>query len=400
MRSDRQRSLDRRIPEERCTELTGCDLSSLAVWAHRAGERPWRCPTGPERLPGALRGALLRVPSVRRMAARRGMEQPYRQLLAQGQVEPLDRDLLRVTAEYAADVLGDVAYAGELRLYTAVQGSFREGLIAGTYFGQRVMPNLSSREVRRLGFTRSLASSLLGREGSPDLGHRVGGRWLDADLVPTTRARVADAARSRGPDVVVKLNSTRRSQGVEVLAADLLREVEPNPGTDLTVQAFVTSHPDLARLSPGATPPVRILTVIDGSEPRFVAAHIRLGPGATRVAGGPESLTVPVLHEGRIADVAADRAWRLHARHPATGAEFAGVAVPSFAPAVERCLAWHRRFPQAGIVGWDVAIDAAGSVQLLEWNLYWPGITFHEALTGPNFVGLDWERFARMSPNA
>jgi len=46
-------------------------------------------------------------------------------------------------------------------------------------------------------------------------------------------------------------------------------------------------------------------------------------------------------------------------------------------------------------VGWDVAINREGAVELVEWNAGHCGITLTEAVTGPHFRNLGWERFAR-----
>jgi hypothetical protein len=321
----------------------------------------------------------------------------YGELLAHGQVRPLDAQQLRTIADYARDVLGAPIMARELQLFTAIRGEFRPGWITEKYFGIRVLPNISTEVGRGIGPARTLMTSLLGADGVPELGRRIAGQWYDDAGLVTTRNAVAESGSSRGPDVVVKTDGSRQSQGVRVIGVDELRASEPSPGADLVVQHLIRPHPALAILSPGSTPPLRLLTVLRDGEPELMAAHVRLGVGSVRVAGGPESIRVPVASEGTMHGIGADRTLRLHEEHPATRQVFAGTPIPSFDLAVARCRAWHRRLPHAGAIGWDVAIDPEGTVHLMEMNTLHPGIFFHEALAGPNFAELGWERFSRVS---
>jgi hypothetical protein len=331
---------------------------------------------------------------VRRSAERRAAERVYRLLIADGTVRPLDRRDLKLTHEYARDVLGDPLHAGDLRVYTAIAGRFRTGWIPEEFFARRVMPAVSSRAVRTMARTRTLMTPITGLDAVPEIAVRIGPHWFDQHRQPTTRHAVADTAAALGPRIVVKADGSQASLGIAVLPSADLRLAEPMPGVDLVVQRFIAPHPMLAELSPGATPPLRLMTVLRDGTPELVAAHLRLGTGTTPTAGGTDALRIAVTTEGVIGDLAADGNWKLHRDHPVTHATFAGVEIPSFDAAVDRCLAWHRRIPQAGVIGWDVTIDADSAVQLLEWNMRRPGVVFHKALSGPNFTELGWERFA------
>ena len=80
---------------------------------------------------------------------------------------------------------------------------------------------------------------------------------------------------------------------------------------------------------------------------------------------------------------------------PDTGFIFENKQVPKFNEAVKLCEALHGGIPQLAIIGWDIAIDANERVKILEWNTGHCDIKFSEAMTGPCFRGLCWERFAR-----
>jgi hypothetical protein len=333
-------------------------------------------------------------PQLARLAVEHGAARRYRRLLANGQVRPLDRRELRITREYARDVLKNFSLAGSLRLYSAIAGEFREGWIPEAFFLDKVLPEISSPKARLTGWDRTRMTTVLGTDGVPEVGHRIAGQWYDPNGEASSREAIADQAAAFGPEVIVKLNGSRSGQGVRDIPVADLRGSEPSPGHDLVVQHLIGPHPTLEDLSLGSTPPLRLLTVMRAGNPTVAAAHIRLGTDGSRIVATHNALRIAVSLEGRIGDFGADRKLGLHRRHPSTGAPFAGLEVPSFVDAVERVLAWHRRLPDAGAIGWDLAIDPEGNVHLLELNTWHPGVFFHETLSGPNFTQCTWEKFA------
>ncbi len=70
-------------------------------------------------------------------------------------------------------------------------------------------------------------------------------------------------------------------------------------------------------------------------------------------------------------------------RHPDSGICYRDIVVPCYARAQAACLGAHARYPYAGVVGWDVCIDAEGTPRMLEWNAKSPNLWLNEALIGP-----------------
>jgi hypothetical protein len=324
----------------------------------------------------------------------------YALLLSHGQVRPLDARQLHEIDTYAREALGDARVAAELCLYAAIRGGFMPGWITEGYFGRRVLSRISTEAGRRIGPIRTLMTTLIGVDGVPELARRVGGRWYDDHGLPTDRAEIATMAAGYGTQVIVKCDGSGRSEGVTVMPISAFLAEEPDPRSDVVVQYLVRPHPVLGALSPGSTPPLRVLTVMHDGAPQLAAAHIRLGTGARSFAGGPDAVRIPVLMDGHLGRVGADATLRLHEHHPVTGAAFRGTCVPSFADAAARCVEWHQRLPHAGVIGWDVAVDEGGAIHLMEMNTFHPGIFFHEALSGPNFIEFGWERFAAVEPRS
>ncbi len=50
------------------------------------------------------------------------------------------------------------------------------------------------------------------------------------------------------------------------------------------------------------------------------------------------------------------------------------------------------------MIGWDLAINRDGGVDLIEWNGGYCGVKFCEAMSGPHYRDMGWERFAHKAP--
>jgi hypothetical protein len=139
------------------------------------------------------------------------------------------------------------------------------------------------------------------------------------------------------------------------------------------VQAACDTHPDLAEISPGALPTLRVMTVLNESgEPEACDRVIRLSGGGPRAVDNfnAGNIVASLDAEGRIL-----RGFRRVGgqvqevtRHPTAGRDIAGWRIPQFEDAVALALRAHTVFRDGfRVVGWDVGIAASGPC-LIEGN--------------------------------
>ena len=168
------------------------------------------------------------------------------------------------------------------------------------------------------------------------------------------------------------------------------------------VQSLIRQHPSFDELSPNAVATLRVMTgKLPGAAPIFVGSYFRCGLGPKRAIGEGSTLRVGIDPEdGTLAAFASDATWRRFEAHPDTGAAFGGWRIPSYREMVARCLDLHDRLPQLGMIGWDVILDASGTVRLMEVNTADPGIKYIEMTQGPTLGAFQLERFARGKPRA
>lgn len=142
----------------------------------------------------------------------------------------------------------------------------------------------------------------------------------------------------------------------------------------LIVQKRIRPHPALERLTSGATPTVRALTIIDEQgTPEVVAAVFRMSFGANRTvdnihAGG---LACAVsLVDGQLArasDLGMDARLGWVSEHPTTGARIEGTRLPCWDQVGPLAVSAHALFSDRLVIGWDIAITEDGPI-LIEGN--------------------------------
>jgi hypothetical protein len=75
-----------------------------------------------------------------------------------------------------------------------------------------------------------------------------------------------------------------------------------------------------------------------------------------------------------------------HEVHPSSGLPFAGAAVPVWDALCELAVRCHRRFIEADLVSWDLAVGADGRPRVVEANLMEQELNGHQILNGPVFA--------------
>lgn len=200
-------------------------------------------------------------------------------------------------------------------------------------------------------------------------------------------------------DLVIKPISGQRGIGVRILRRipggvddmrgttltweGLARELEGGPDPAYLIQPRVRCHPELRALSGrDALQSLRIVTLLDADgRAEVLYALLRIAVGDALMDGfrAPDSgstgnLIARVEADGTIATpvTVAPSGYGLVRvpRHPVTGLELTGFAVPEWETARELALRAAEAFAPLRTVGWDIA-PVPGDAVLIEGNAWW-----------------------------
>lgn len=159
---------------------------------------------------------------------------------------------------------------------------------------------------------------------------------------------------------------------VEISFDALYRELVSQPEPSL-LQEKVQQHPVLAALHKSSVNTARIITLRnDDGDLTILAAALRIGLGSAEVdnttLGG---LAAHIDLASGICGAATSRSSiRPISRHPDTGIQIEGLAMPNWDLVRETALKAHRSLPFARSLGWDIAFGTTGPV-VLEVNGSW-----------------------------
>jgi hypothetical protein len=194
--------------------------------------------------------------------------------------------------------------------------------------------------------------------------------------------------------------STYASPDGEQLSGEALlqRLIARSRETPLIVQPRMQPHRDLAGITAGALPTLRVLTCLnENDEPEVMTAMIRTSFGKSRTvdnlhAGGIGTLVdVDSGRLGKASNLGADARLGWFSAHPDTGAPIEGTMVPCWKEVKRQAVAAHRQFSDRVVIGWDISVLEDGPI-FIEGN----GNPDLDILQRFMAVGLREHRFARL----
>lgn len=164
------------------------------------------------------------------------------------------------------------------------------------------------------------------------------------------------------------------------------------------VQKFATQHEQIASIYSESINTIRMTTFFHNGEAKELSTVIRMGAGGNRIdnatAGG---CFVGVDKTGQLKNVAYNDYGERFDCHPSTGVPFKGHYIPNFDQLVHLAESLHNRLVNfSKLISWDFAIDAEGDPILIEKNMSWAGLSFHQQCNGPIFGDMTQEIIAEV----
>ncbi len=167
-------------------------------------------------------------------------------------------------------------------------------------------------------------------------------------------AKVPDKCGGEGIQRIVLTGET----DYEALAAELMEKRQ------FLIEEAIVQHDEMNTLCPSSINTIRIVTVLQDDEAKFIYALVRMSSGTACVdnisSGG---MYTRVTEEGKLVSPAfCDKTGQYYEEHPFTHTAFDGYQIPFFEEAKKMCCRAAVVEPHMRYVGWDVAITPDGPV--------------------------------------
>lgn len=178
-------------------------------------------------------------------------------------------------------------------------------------------------------------------------------------------------------------------KGVQFIQSQLDKQAVVNLvkqyNKDFIVQLPLTQHEALASVHKESINTIRVMSLMINGEVEIVSSEIRMGVGGSKLDNGCSGgICCGLDSNGLFSKYAYGRSGEKYDIHP-QGFEFEKGYVPSYDKIIELVKREHKNLPYFGIVAWDWAVDKVGEPVMIEINLRWCGIKFHQLHHGGLF---------------
>lgn len=305
-----------------------------------------------------------------------------------------DKRLIKLSDEYAKDIFGSKAYAPWLYVYSAVNQSFKEGWIPDNYYGRIVVPKLKG-DYGKIAKYNSLVNRLFNSSYFPNCAYYTNGLWFSPEYqVVSDNEVVKISFKENTEKVVYKIDHSKQGKGVHIIEKEDFNTEKLAVLGNGVLQEYINQHSFFQDIISDSIATLRVTSVItDEGLVAIKACYLRVGRSSEKIVKSSTEIIIPVdISTGLLDKFAYTADWLQIDRHPDTDFVFESKQIPDFKKFIDATVSLHKMVPFTRVIGWDMILDVNNNVQVMEWNGGHNGIKFSEAIQGPCFSDLAWEK--------
>lgn len=299
---------------------------------------------------------------------------------------------IKLSNEYAMDVLGSRKYAPWLYVYSAYNSSFKEGWIPENYYFRIVTPKIQG-DYGEISQIKPLSKLLYQSNLFPDTAYYVNGLFFNVNREVINKEALKEHLFNEFDKVVFKADNSAEGKGVIVFSQksfDIQKVYAKGNGV---FQKYIRQHSFFDQYMPNSVATIRFTTIIDDNgNSKLRACFLRIGMNSDTHVKADSNIRVPInMENGELCEVGSSPNWKPIFKHPETKSTFGGNKIPCFDECKNLALSLHERMPYSRCVGWDMIVNENNEVELIECQGINNSITIAEATQGPCFSDLGWE---------
>lgn len=159
-----------------------------------------------------------------------------------------------------------------------------------------------------------------------------------------------------------------------------------NNYTDCVVQNLIEQHESLSYLHKDSVNTIRIITWNRKNQIIPLSSIVRMGVNGSKVDNASSGgIFCGINEDGSLKDTAYNTRGESFVRHP-QGAEFKGHRIPNFDKCLKLVTSLAPRFSAfSRLTSWDITLDKDGEPTIIEANLAYGELDFHQIANGPLF---------------
>lgn len=304
-----------------------------------------------------------------------------------------DTKLIKLSDEYATEILGWKGYAPWLYVYSAMSQVFKEGWIPDNYYGRIVTPILKG-NYGTIGDYNSLTSRLFKSSHFPDCVYYTNGLWISNEYQILSDKEVIAFTLKENKNLVYKTDNSIQGKGVHFLEKNNLNIKKLEILGNGVLQRYINQHSFFQDITPNSVATLRITSVINDTGIVTVnACYLRVGRSLDTHVKSNSHIRIPInISTGVLDKYGYTTNWLQIEKHLDTNFLFESKQIPCFNKIIDTAINLHKMVPFTRTIGWDMIVDENNDVKVMEWNGGHNDIKFSEATQGPCFSNLGWEK--------
>lgn len=219
---------------------------------------------------------------------------------------------------------------------------------------------------------------------------RTNGLWFRDGSAPLGCEEI-DSILAQHSEVFVKIaTESLAGKGVyfisgEDLSATFWGRVKQIQG-DIVVQKPIAQHERLSRINSSSVNTIRSISLLTPKGVVIYSSILRMGIDGSKVDNASSGgITCGIDENGNLKKYAYKMSGQKFLQHPNSKVPFEAYTVPSFDRIKKLIPMLHCQIPYFRLVSWDFAVREDGEPVLIEANLCYGEIDFHQVNNGPLF---------------
>lgn len=218
----------------------------------------------------------------------------------------------------------------------------------------------------------------------------IGGIYYDKSFNVISRENAIKLSMNKNLIIKPSIDSGggRNIEFIDAKASDNLNKIVDKFKQDYVVQEILEQHPDLEIMNPQSVNTIRVISFLYDGKVNILSSVLRMGINGSKVdnssAGG---ISCGISNDSKLKRYAYDKYGNKLHHHP-QGFIFEGHKVPSYEKVINAIKDEHIKFGHFKIISWDFSINKYGEPVLIEYNLGYQEINFHQLNNGALFGDL------------
>lgn len=140
---------------------------------------------------------------------------------------------------------------------------------------------------------------------------------------------------------------------------------------------------------------IRVLSLLSENGVKIYSSIIRMGVNGSKVDNASSGgITCGINDDGRLKKIAFSSDGKKYDFHPTSKVKFNEIVIPNYHKILEMVQKIAPTIPHFRLVSWDIALDENDEPLLIEANLRYGELDFHQLNNGPVF-GEDTEKILK-----